>query len=98
MELAARLAHLVGGLIWRVGRRVRSASAERTWLAPRFVVSALVLLMVSVGCAVGLGGAAAVPGRGAAAQHSRGSTGQHDHARTSRLADDAGNATFAQLG
>ena len=49
MALAARLAHLVGGTISEVGRRARSASAGRGWLAPRMLVAAFFLLMLSVG-------------------------------------------------
>ncbi len=102
MALAARLAHLVGGVTWRVGKRARSASAERAWLAPRFVVPAFFLLMLSVGFVIGQGGAATPVGHGASAQHGQRAAGRrHGHggrAGSARLADDAGNATLAQLG
>ncbi len=100
MALAARLAHLIGGVIRWVGRRARSASAERAWLAPRFIVPACVLLMLSLGFAIGLGGTAAPLGHGTSSQDGAHADGQHAGRRagSARLADDSGNATLAQLG
>jgi hypothetical protein len=71
-------------------------------LAPRFVVPAfLLLIMLSAGFVVGLGGAAAPLGHGSA-QHGQGAAARdHGHGRRTgpaRLANDAGNAMLAQLG
>ncbi len=101
MALAARLAHLVKGAISGVGRRARRASAERGWLTPRVLVVVFLLLMLSVGFVIGLGGSAAPLGHRPAAPHGRRAAGRR-HERGARRAgdqaDDAGNAVLEQLG
>ena len=100
MALAARLAHLVRGIISRVGRRARCASAERGWLTPRVLVVVFLLLMLSVGFVIGLGGSAAPLGHGPAAGHGQSAAGRHERqtGRAGHPGDDAGNAVLEQLG
>jgi hypothetical protein len=101
MASATQLAQSVGDVIGRVGRRARSASAGRAWVAPRVVVPAFLLLILSVGFVVGLGGTAAPLGHGRAGQQGPRAAERH-HAATrsgsARLADDSGNASLSQLG
>ena len=80
MALAAKLAQLrwgddLGG--GEAGQRRVAAGAG--WLAPRALVAAFFLLMLSVGFVVGLGGGSAAPlGHGRSAQHGQRAAVRHE--------------------